>query len=122
MCNGKRGIEEGDHERGLSFLVHCTSWRYQDILGCKGTILVEQYEKRHCKVCGAVSNLPTSEAEHQRPVGKFKPLLVSKWKWDEIAIDFILGLPRAPTGEDFIWVVIDCLTKSAHFFPMKVKD
>jgi hypothetical protein len=51
-----------------------------------------------------------------------KPLLVSKWKWDEIAIDFILGLPMTPTGEDFIWVVVNRLTKSAHFIPMKVKD
>ena len=37
-------------------------------------------------------------------------------------MDFILRLPKAPTGEDSIWVVIDRLTKSAHFIPMKVKD
>jgi hypothetical protein len=62
------------------------------------------------------------KVEHQRPVGTLKPLLISKWKWDEIAMDFILRLPKAPTGEDSIWVVIDHLTKSAHFIPMKVKD
>jgi hypothetical protein len=62
------------------------------------------------------------KAKHQRPTGMLKPLLVLKWKWDKIAMDFILGLPKAPTGEDSIWVVIDRLTKSAHFIPMKVKD
>jgi hypothetical protein len=51
-----------------------------------------------------------------------KPLLIPKWKWDEIAINFILGLPKMPTREDSIWVVVDCLKKSAHFIPIKVKD
>ena len=37
-------------------------------------------------------------------------------------MDFILGLPKTPTEEDSIWVVINPLTKSAHFIPMKVKD
>jgi hypothetical protein len=62
------------------------------------------------------------KAEHQRPTGTLKPLLIPKWKWDEIAMDFILGLPKTPTGEDSIWVVVDRLTKSAHFIPIKVKD
>ena len=51
-----------------------------------------------------------------------KPLLIPKWKWDEIAMDFILGLPKTPTREDFIWVIVNRLTKSAHFIPIKVKD
>jgi hypothetical protein len=57
------------------------------------------------------------KAEHQRLAGTLKPLLILKWKWDEIVMNFILGLPKAPTGEDSIWVVIDRLTKSAHFIP-----
>jgi hypothetical protein len=55
-------------------------------------------------------------------VGTLKPLLIPKWKWDEIAINFILGLSKTPTREDSIWVVVDCLTKSAHFIPIRVKD
>jgi hypothetical protein len=69
-----------------------------------------------CAICQQV------KAEHQRPAGTLKPLLIPKWKWDEIAMDFILGLPKTPTGEDSICVVVDRLTKSAHFIPIKVKD
>jgi hypothetical protein len=62
------------------------------------------------------------KVEHQRLARTLKQLLIPKWKWDEIAIDFILGLRKVPTGEDSIWVVVDHLTKSAHFIPIKVKE
>jgi hypothetical protein len=71
---------------------------------------------QQCSTCQQV------KAKHQRPAGMLKPLLVPKWKWDEIAMDFILRLPKTPTREDSIWVVVDRLTKSAHFIPIKVKD
>jgi hypothetical protein len=51
-----------------------------------------------------------------------KPLLIPKWKWGEITKDFILGLPKTLTREDSVWVVVDRLTKSAHFILVKVKD
>jgi hypothetical protein len=57
------------------------------------------------------------KAEHQRPVGMPKPLLIPEWKWNEIAMDFIFGLPKTPAREDSIWVVVNRLMKSAHFFP-----
>jgi hypothetical protein len=72
-----------------------------------------------------VEQFPTCQqvkVEHQRPAGMLKPLLIAKWKWDKITMDFIVGLPRTPTGEDAIWVVMDRLTKSAHFILVKVKD
>jgi hypothetical protein len=62
------------------------------------------------------------KVEYQRPARMLKPLLIPKWKWDKIAMDFILGLPKTPTREDSIWVVVDCLMKNAHFIPIKVKD
>jgi hypothetical protein len=49
-------------------------------------------------------------------------LLVLYWKWDDIAMNLILGLPKTPTREDSIWVVVNRLKKSAHFIPIKVKD
>jgi hypothetical protein len=72
-----------------------------------------------------VEQCPTcqqAKVEHQRLVGILKPLLIPKWKWDEIEMDFILGLQRTLTGEDSIWVVVDSLTKNVHFIPLKVKD
>jgi hypothetical protein len=62
------------------------------------------------------------KAEHQRPAGELQPLDVPMWKWDQIAMDFVVGLPKAPSGQDAIWVIIDKLTKSAHFLPIKVSD
>jgi hypothetical protein len=44
------------------------------------------------------------------------------WKWDQIAMDFVVGLPRAPTRQDAIWVIIDRLTKSTHFLPINITD
>jgi hypothetical protein len=62
------------------------------------------------------------KAKHQRSTGMLKSLLIPKWKWDKIMMDFILRLPKTPTGEDSIWVIVNWLTKSAHFIPIKVKD
>ncbi|GKB41028.1 putative reverse transcriptase domain-containing protein, partial [Tanacetum coccineum] len=46
----------------------------------------------------------------------------SVWKWERITMDFVSGLPRTPSGYDTIWVIVDRLTKSAHFLPMKKTD
>jgi len=59
------------------------------------------------------------KAEHQRPAGVLQPLAIPEWKWSKISMDFIIGLPRSRTGNDSIWVVVDRLTKSAHFIPVK---
>ncbi|GJZ47390.1 putative reverse transcriptase domain-containing protein [Tanacetum coccineum] len=44
------------------------------------------------------------------------------WKWERITMDFVSRLPRTPSGYDTIWVIVDRLTKSAHFLPMKKTD
>ncbi|XP_071683404.1 uncharacterized protein [Lolium perenne] len=66
-----------------------------------------------CDVCSRV------KAEHQKPAGLLQPLKVPEWKWDQIGMDFITGLPRTKSGYDSIWVIVDRLTKVAHFMPMK---
>jgi hypothetical protein len=59
------------------------------------------------------------KAEHQRSAGLLQPLHIPQWKWDEIGMDFIVGLPRTRAGYDYIWVVVDRLTKATHFIPVK---
>ncbi|KAJ9536479.1 hypothetical protein OSB04_un000316 [Centaurea solstitialis] len=55
------------------------------------------------------------KAEHQRPHRKLQPLDIPVWKWEHITMDLITKLPRTPWGFDAIWVIVDRLTKSAHF-------
>ncbi|KAL9374753.1 hypothetical protein Peur_031632 [Populus x canadensis] len=60
------------------------------------------------------------KGEHQKPPGLLQPLLIPEWKWERITMDFVTGLPRSQEGYDSIWVIVDRLTKSAHFLPVKI--
>ena len=51
------------------------------------------------------------KAEHQKPAGLLQPIQVPEWKWDEVGMDFITGLPKTRKGNDSIWVIVDRLTK-----------
>jgi hypothetical protein len=73
---------------------------------------IAQYVAR-CDTC------QRTKAEHQKPAGLLQPLPVPEWKWEEIGMDFVTGLPRTQKGNDSIWVIIDRLTKVAHFIPVK---
>ncbi|KAL0551422.1 hypothetical protein IC582_010508 [Cucumis melo] len=66
-----------------------------------------------CLVCQQV------EAPRQKPTGLLQPLSVPEWKWENVSMDFITRLPRTLRGFTVIWVVVDRLTKSAHFIPGK---
>ena len=66
-----------------------------------------------CMTCQQV------KAEHQKPAGLLQPIEIPQWKWEEITMDFMIGLPKTPKGHDSIWVIVDRLTKSAHFLPVK---
>jgi len=59
------------------------------------------------------------KAIHMKPAGLLQPLSIPEWKWEEVSMDFITGLPTTRKGNDSIWVIIDRLTKSAHFIPVK---
>ena len=58
------------------------------------------------------------KAVHMKSAGLLQPLPVLGWKWEEISMDFITGLPMTPQGHDSIWVIVDHLTKLAHFIPV----
>jgi hypothetical protein len=55
------------------------------------------------------------KASHLKSAGVLQPLSIPMWKWDDISMDFIVGLPITTRKKDSIWVIVDRLTKSAHF-------
>ncbi|GJS95804.1 putative reverse transcriptase domain-containing protein [Tanacetum coccineum] len=69
-----------------------------------------------CLTCARV------KAEHQRPSGLLVQPAIPEWKWDNIMMDFITKLPKSSQGFDTIWVIVDRLTKSAHFLPIREND
>lgn len=66
-----------------------------------------------CLVCHEV------KIEHQKPSGALQPLEIPEWKWESISMDSVMGLPRTLAGHDSIWVIVDSLTKFAHFLPIR---
>ena len=66
-----------------------------------------------CLTCSKV------KVEHQRSSGLLVQPKIPVWKWESIAMDFITKLPRTTRGHDSIWVIVDRLTKSAHFLPIR---
>ncbi|GJS42146.1 putative reverse transcriptase domain-containing protein [Tanacetum coccineum] len=69
-----------------------------------------------CLTCAKV------KAEHQRPSGLLVQPDIPQWKWDNITMDFVMKLPKSSQGYDTIWVIVDRLTKSAIFVPMRETD
>ena len=67
-----------------------------------------------CATCQMV------KVEHQRPGGTLQPLDILVWKWEHVTMDFVTGLPKTRRKNDAVWVIVDRLTKSAHFLPMRV--
>nr|GEV72734.1 hypothetical protein [Tanacetum cinerariifolium] len=59
------------------------------------------------------------KAEHQRPSGLLQQPKILDWKWERFAMDFVTKFPRTSSGHDTIWVIVDLLTKSAHYLPMR---
>ncbi|KAJ9546613.1 hypothetical protein OSB04_019156 [Centaurea solstitialis] len=59
------------------------------------------------------------KAEHQKPHGKMQPLEIPEWKWENLTMDLITKLPKTPRKFDAIWVIVDRLTKSAIFLPIR---
>ena len=59
------------------------------------------------------------KTKHQVPSGLLQLIRILEWKWDRITMDFVVGLPLTRRKHDSIWVVVDRLTKSAHFLPVR---
>nr|GEY83028.1 hypothetical protein [Tanacetum cinerariifolium] len=79
-------------------------------------IMHESHKLNKCLTCSKV------KAEHQKPSGLLFQPEIPEWKWEKIIIDFITKLPKTTNGYDAIWVIVDRLTKSFHFLPMREND
>jgi len=84
-----------------------TFW-WRNMKGC-----IAKFVSR-CMTCQQV------KAEHQRSSGLLNPLDIPEWKWEKISMDFVTGLPKSVKNHDAIWVIVDRLTKSAHFLPIRM--
>ncbi|GJX06486.1 putative reverse transcriptase domain-containing protein [Tanacetum coccineum] len=69
-----------------------------------------------CLTCSKV------KAEHQKSSGLLVQPEIPEWKWEKITMDFVTKLPKTANGYDTIWVIVDRLTKFAHFLPVRETD
>ena len=69
-----------------------------------------------CLTCAKV------KAEYRKPSGLLQQPELPEWKWEQMSMDFITKLPKTPSGCDSIWVIVDRLTKSAHFLAIRETD
>jgi hypothetical protein len=79
------------------------------------------WTRMKCETARYVSECDTCrkvKADYMKPRGLLQLLSVPDWKWDDISMDFIVGLPLTAHKFNSIWVIVDRLTKSAHFIPM----
>ena len=111
----RKAILEEAH--GGSFAIYPGSTKmYQDLkmsfwwFGMKRDI--SEFVKK-CLVCQRV------KAEYQVPSGLLQSIRIPEWKWNRITMDFVVGLPLTGRKHDLVWVVVDRLTKSAHFLPVR---
>ena len=91
---------------------------YQDR---KETFWWQGMKKNVAQFLSACLTCQKAKVEHQRLSGILQSLDIPVWKCDSIAMDFLTHLPRTFRGHDNIWVIVDRLTKSAHFLAMNLR-
>ncbi|GJV70298.1 putative reverse transcriptase domain-containing protein [Tanacetum coccineum] len=99
------------------FVVYCDASHQGlgDVLMQREKAIIVEYVGK-CLTCSRVKD------ECQKPSGLLVQPKIPIWKWERITMDFVTKLPRTSNGHDTIWVIIDCLTKSAHFIPTRETD
>jgi hypothetical protein len=112
----KKSILEEGHKSKLSIHPGANKM-YQDLRGVFWWQGMKQDIARYVYACLTCQK---SKIEHQKPIGLLKPLNIPEWKWDSISMDFVSGMPRTVGGYDAIRVIVDRLTKSAHFIPINL--
>jgi hypothetical protein len=100
-----------------TYSIHPSSEKmYQDL---KKRFWWYEMKREIAEYVARCENCQRIKAKHLRPTALLQLLQIPQWKWDEIGKDFIIGLPRTRAGYNSIWVVVDRLTKTVHFIPVK---
>jgi hypothetical protein len=77
-----------------------------------------------CETAHYISECDTCQkvkTDYMKPGGLLQPLSIPEWKVDDISMDFIVGLPLTAHKFDSIWVIVDRLSKSAHFISVHTR-
>ncbi|KAA0025360.1 DNA/RNA polymerases superfamily protein [Cucumis melo var. makuwa] len=120
----KQGLEAEFELRTDGAIVKQGRLCVPNISELKGAILEEAHNSAYAMHPGSTKMYRTLKKTYwwpvrQRPGGLLNPLPVPEWKWEHITMDFLFGLPRTSRGYDGIWVIVDRLTKTVRFIPMK---
>jgi len=113
----RKAILEEAHKSNLSIHPGATKM-YQDL---KKMFWWPRLKKEVAGYVAACLTCQKAKIEHQKPFGLLQSLDVPEWKWDSIAMDFVVGLPKTPTNQDSIWVIVDRLIKATHFIPINIR-
>jgi hypothetical protein len=92
-----------------------TNKMYQDL---KKNFWWTRMKREIAKYVSECNTCQRIKVDHLRPAKNLQPLSIPEWKWENICMDFIMGLPSTSCGYNSIWVIVDRLTKSAHFIPV----
>ncbi|KAI3819644.1 hypothetical protein L1987_13486 [Smallanthus sonchifolius] len=107
MVEQEKYLEENEHGVKIRFDRMCIP-RMGEF---RVKVLDEAHKSRY--------SIHSVKAEHQKPYDRLQPLYIQEWKWEHITMDFITKLQRTAKGYDTIWVIVDTITKSAHFLPIR---
>jgi hypothetical protein len=88
---------------------------YHDLRSLYWWTRMKREISKYVSECGTCQRL---KASHLKAAGTIQPLPIPSWKWEDLSMDFIVGLPNTSRHHDSIWVIMDRLTKTTHFLPV----
>jgi hypothetical protein len=88
---------------------------YHDLKSLYWWTIMKREISKYVSECDTCQRI---KASHLKVAGTLQPLPIPSWKWEDLSMDFIVGLPNTSRHHDYIWVIVDRLTKTAHFLPV----
>ncbi|WMV18826.1 hypothetical protein MTR67_012211 [Solanum verrucosum] len=89
-------------------------------LARSGGLLWNGMKKDIAEFVTKCANFQQVKVQYQKLGGLSQEISIPTWKWEDVNMDFIIGLPRTRRQHDSIWVIVDRMSKSANFLLFKV--